>query len=349
MAIREFFAFDNQALVVDGTSPSLAPGSAIINESDTPNGTIFRYTAGQGSRISLNDTGGSSNTFEDDNAANHVIVNGKGMVANGQTVESESFHTLQQIDDLGNPVGAPITLWVFSQGGVTQNVWGFGTNAVLVDGARYQKTGGSITGGTGYGSFVPCFTPGTRVTTITGEKPIEDIVAGDRVLTRDNGFQVVRWAGRRAVTARELATSPRLRPVRIARGAFGENVPSRDMHLSPQHRVLLTDRRCGVYFEEGEMFAPADFLCGVTRGVARDEVPEVTYVHILFDRHEIVLSDGMWSESFHPGTYSVGAMGAAQRAEILALFPQLCGGQEREAFGAARPSIKRREAILLAS
>ncbi len=349
MPLRDFFAFDNEAFVVDPSSPSLVPGSAIINDSDTPIGTIFRYSAGQGARLTVNDTGGDPDVFEDDDAANHVIVDGAGIVADGASVESESFHLLQQLDSLGNPVGAPVTIWVFSQGGVTSNIWGYGTSAELVDGARYEKTTGDIAGGTVYANFVPCFTPGSFVVTPQGRTLIEEIAEGDQVLTRDNGFQAVRWSGRRDLSSAELRANKDLRPVRIAKDTFGEGIPARDISVSPQHRLLLSDRRCGVYFDAPEMLVAASFLHGVRTGVRRAGLQATSYIHLLFDRHEIVFTDGLWSESFHPADYSMGQIGAKQRREILEIFPQLERPDVKEAFAAARPSIKRSEACLLAA
>jgi hypothetical protein len=71
----------------------------------------------------------------------------------------------------------------------------------------------------------------------------------------------------------------------------------------------------------------------------------VTYIHILFDRHEVVLSDGIWTESFQPAERTLSAMEAAVRAEILAIFPGLMTGNTE--FEATRPSIKAHEARVL--
>ena len=70
----------------------------------------------------------------------------------------------------------------------------------------------------------------------------------------------------------------------------------------------------------------------------------VSYIHILFDRHEILRADGAWSESFQPGVLTLNGLEAAQRAEILALFPELQDGQS---YPAARLKLKAKEARVL--
>lgn len=61
--------------------------------------------------------------------------------------------------------------------------------------------------------LIPCFTPGTRVSTLRGLVDVADITAGDRVLTRDQGFQPVRWKARTRLTAGQIKAQPDLTPV----------------------------------------------------------------------------------------------------------------------------------------
>ena len=68
---------------------------------------------------------------------------------------------------------------------------------------------------------------------------------------------------------------------------------------------------------------------------------------MMFDNHEVVLLNGAWTESFQPGDYTLNGVGAAQRNEILALFPDLNQQEALDAFGSARKTLKRHEAKLL--
>ncbi|MCC6305617.1 MAG: Hint domain-containing protein [Rhodobacteraceae bacterium] len=183
---------------------------------------------------------------------------------------------------------------------------------------------------------VPCFAAGTRIATATGLRPVETIAAGDLVLTRDRGLRPVRWAGARRLGTGELLAAPSLLPVRIAAGALAPGAPARDLVLSPQHRLLLAGARAELLFGEAEVLAPAVQLMGL-RGVSRDPPRPVTYHHLLFEDHEILLSEGAWSESFQPGAASLRGLDRAQREEIRALFPDLGGDTP---MPAARPSLR---------
>jgi hypothetical protein len=72
-----------------------------------------------------------------------------------------------------------------------------------------------------------------------------------------------------------------------------------------------------------------------------------TYIHFMFDQHEVVLSNGAWTESFQPGEQVLDGMGSAQRDEIYDLFPELRDVKGLEAYQSARRSLKRHEAQLL--
>ncbi|MAU51320.1 MAG: type I secretion protein [Roseovarius sp.] len=195
-------------------------------------------------------------------------------------------------------------------------------------------------------NIVPCFTPGTLIATPRGEVPVEELREGDRVITRDNGLQEIRWTGARGLGAGALMAAPHLRPVLIRAGALGHGLPERDMLVSPQHRLLLTSERAALYFGEREVLAAARHLTGM-EGIDEVAASGVTYIHFLCDRHEVVLSNGAWTESFQPGDQVMEAMGSQVREEIFALFPELREKAGIDGYQAARRSLKRHEARLL--
>ncbi len=193
--------------------------------------------------------------------------------------------------------------------------------------------------------IVPCFTAGSRVLTSSGAVEVQTLRPGDRVLTRDNGYRVVRWVGTRMLGLSEAIVQPALRPVRIKAGALGPHSPDRDMQVSPQHRMLLVDAQSDLLFGEREVLVAALHLIG-RAGIDRVEPAAVTYVHVLFDQHEIICVDGTWSESFQPAARMVSGMDQAARDEVLALFPDL-RVSDCAAFPAARMTLKAHEARLL--
>ncbi|MCA8869724.1 MAG: Hint domain-containing protein [Rhodobacteraceae bacterium] len=193
---------------------------------------------------------------------------------------------------------------------------------------------------------VPCFTPGTRILTRKGEVPIEDLKVGDKVVTRDNGAQEIRWIGKKTLDGRMLIENPHLRPILVRKGALGPNLPERDMMVSPNHRFLVANDRTSMLFEEREVLVAAKHLVD-EKAVQQVTTVGTTYIHMLFDHHEVVLSDGSWSESFQPGDYSLKGIGSAERDEIFELFPELRDSFGREKYVAARMSLKKKEAQLL--
>ncbi|WP_281070764.1 Hint domain-containing protein [Oceaniglobus trochenteri] len=192
----------------------------------------------------------------------------------------------------------------------------------------------------------PCFTPGTLIATPKGERLVEDLREGDRVITRDNGIQQIRWVGHTTLDGRALAENPRLQPVLIRAGALGNGLPERDMLVSPNHRVLVANDKTALYFEEREVLVAAKHLVD-GKGIVEVEASSTTYIHFMFDQHEVVLSDGAWTESFQPGDQSLKGIDSAQRDEILALFPELENAEGLADYAAARRTLKKHEAALL--
>ncbi|MFD1808923.1 Hint domain-containing protein [Gemmobacter lanyuensis] len=162
-------------------------------------------------------------------------------------------------------------------------------------------------------------------------------------MTRDNGFQQIRWVGRRDLSADQLAAHPNFAPIRIAQHALGQNLPERDMMVSPQHRMLMTGARAEMFFGEHEVLVAATHLVGQP-GIDRMRPDGISYIHILFDQHEVIRADGAWTESFQPGDMTLAGMDDDQRNELLALFPELMDGTS---FPAARRCLKSHEARVL--
>jgi hypothetical protein len=193
---------------------------------------------------------------------------------------------------------------------------------------------------------IPCFTPGTMIATPRGERPVEDLRPGDKVVTRDNGIQEIRWTGRKAIDGKALTMNPHLQPILVKAGALGGGLPERDMMVSPNHRLLVANDRTALYFDEHEVLVAAKHLVN-NQGIHVVESIGTAYLHFMFDRHEVVLSNGAWTESFQPGDYTLRGMGNSQRNEIFELFPELETPEGVEGYTAARKTLKRHEARLL--
>ena len=181
----------------------------------------------------------------------------------------------------------------------------------------------------------PCFAAGTLVETERGMSPIEQIEVGDLVRTLDNGLQPVRWHGFRSVCALGVNA-----PIRFAPGAMGN---AKELLVSPQHKVLVSGWRAELFFGEDEVLVAAHHLVNadtIHRAVRR----QVTYHHLMFDAHEIILADGIPSESFYPGDYIL--QDDDLRDEIAALFPEMIGKAGQD-WTMARSVVRKTEAQML--
>ena len=185
---------------------------------------------------------------------------------------------------------------------------------------------------------LPCFVAGTLIDTPKGPVRVEDLRPGDLVLTLDRGAQPVRWAGSRAIEARG-----NFAPIRICAGSYGAEA---DVLLSPQHRVLVRDVWAELLFGESEVLVKAKDLIN-DKTVRREESDNtVTYVHLLFDQHNILTSSGLLSESYLPGPMMRHTFPEESCDEIITLFPELAD-IDSAGWEAARPILKSYEAQAL--
>lgn len=171
-------------------------------------------------------------------------------------------------------------------------------------------------------SGVICFTPGSMILTAQGPRLIQDLRRGDLIVTRDNGLQPLRWSGRSHLNAAQLTALPQLAPVRIKAGAFGPGLPARDMHVSPNHRFLIQGWRADILFGTPEVLVRAQALRNDSTIVTDHCAKDVTYIHLMFDQHQVITADGLETESFQPAADVTDGLDAQVRSELLTLFPQ---------------------------
>lgn len=194
---------------------------------------------------------------------------------------------------------------------------------------------------------VVCFTPGTMLETPDGQVPVEDLVAGDQVMTRDNGSEEVLWVGQRHVSGARLYAMPDLRPVRIREGAFGDDRPTDDLIVSPDHRMLVKGPAALALWGEHEVLVTARDMIDdhrVTRDLA---AKSVTYIHLMLARHHILIANGMETESFHPGAAEIDTIADDQLERLYDVMPDL--RYDASVYGPmSRRVLGRAEAALIA-
>ncbi len=217
-----------------------------------------------------------------------------------------------------------------------RDLWVVRTSAPgVIAGAPAASAGGVI-----------CFTPGTRLLTPDGPRLIETLRPGDLVNTKDNGAQPVVWSGHRRMSGARLYAMPHLRPIRIRSNVFGLGQPDGDLVVSPQHRMLVRGAAAQALFNTDEVLVAAEDLLNDISITVDHQLREVTYVHVLLERHQVVWANGLETESFHPSNAALDTIDPAQRDALLGVLPDLAG--DPLAYGDfARRNLSGPEAAIL--
>lgn len=186
-----------------------------------------------------------------------------------------------------------------------------------------------------------CFSSGTLIATPAGPRRVEALVPGDLVETLDAGPRPLVWVGARTLDFTACA-NPKQKPIEIKPGAFGPDLPSRPLIVSPQHRVLVNDRQGQERLAKARALLPA---LGIRRMGGRRQV---TYHSLMLQRHHVLFAEDLAVESFYPGPYAMRLLSSADRLSIIALCPGLLKDPQQGYGPHARPLLTRAEGEALA-
>lgn len=128
-----------------------------------------------------------------------------------------------------------------------------------------------------------CFLRGTQLLTPAGDVAIEDLTIGDLVATESGEARAIRWIGRITVDREgEAPWGADAMPVRVAKDAFGNGSPKRDLYLSRAHMVHLN----------GVLIPVGDLING--RTITAVDVPgaQIVYYHVELETHDVVIAEG---------------------------------------------------------
>jgi hypothetical protein len=102
---------------------------------------------------------------------------------------------------------------------------------------------------------------------------------------------------------------------------LGIGRPDEDLLVSPQHRMLLKGRAAQALFNTPEVLVAAEDLLNDQTVIVDHTLREVTYVHILLQRHNVIWANGLESESFHPSNTALDTVDPGQLGALLQLLP----------------------------
>lgn len=197
-----------------------------------------------------------------------------------------------------------------------------------------------------HGAGVICFAAGTLIDCESGQKRVEDIWPGDKVQTKDDGLQEVLWTGSKRMSGARLYAMPELRPIRIAAGALGLDRPQPDLLVSPQHRVLVQGKQAELLFNTPEVLVAAEDLVNDDTVLVDYEIREISYYHVMTERHQVVFANGVETESFHPANTLLSSVEENQLQALLEIEPGLL--DDPHSYGEyARRNLSRSDAAIL--
>jgi hypothetical protein len=181
-------------------------------------------------------------------------------------------------------VGIAPSLVSFASGSISAGTLG-GFGLSIASGQPVLRIAADGFGGTllTLNGDMPCFARGTRLLTPNGYRPVETFSPGDPIITLGGAARAVRWIGWRTL---DLAAEPRANPVLFAAGALGGGVPARPVRLSPLHAV----------FVDGVLVPALHLVNGAT--ITQEPAGAATYYHLELDSHDIVLAEGMGTETY---------------------------------------------------
>jgi Hint domain len=136
----------------------------------------------------------------------------------------------------------------------------------------------------------PCYCPGTRIRTARGQKCVETLKIGDKVMTASGALRPIKWIGRRSYAGRFIRGSRDILPICIKAGALDDRVPTRDLWVSPHHAMYFED-------DGGVLIEAKDLVNGVAI-VQAESVEKVDYFHVELDSHDVIIAEGALAETF---------------------------------------------------
>jgi hypothetical protein len=134
---------------------------------------------------------------------------------------------------------------------------------------------------------IPCYCAGTLIATKDGDKRVEDLSIGDEIVTLSGALRPIKWIGRRSYGGRFVQDNKSVLPVCIKAGALDDNVPKRDLWISPHHAMYVDG-----------MLIEAKDLINATSIVQAERAETIEYFHVELETHDVIIAEGALSETY---------------------------------------------------
>ncbi|MEM9899185.1 MAG: Hint domain-containing protein, partial [Pseudomonadota bacterium] len=151
----------------------------------------------------------------------------------------------------------------------------------------------------------------------------EALTSDHKLLTQSGEYEKILVVLNRHVSSKELAQNEKLLPVKITKSSLAPGLPQRDLWVSRQHRFFVSSPICKRMFGQSDALVSAIQLVQLPGVFIDYDVDDVSYYHILLQKHEIVFAEGTPTESLFLGEYTLQSLSDAAREEVYTLFPDL--------------------------
>jgi len=133
----------------------------------------------------------------------------------------------------------------------------------------------------------PCYCAGTMILSDQGEIAVEALQIGDRILNYKGEARTIKWIGRRSYSGRFISRNRDLLPICFEAASIAENMPCRDLWVSPHHALYLN----GVLIEAKDLVNDVSIY-------QADWAEDLVYFHVELDSHDVIIAEGALAESF---------------------------------------------------
>ena len=278
-------------LTISGTVDGSGTVTAFrIDDTVANSDLIFSGTLGTGSRhptITFTSVSAGDYGKLDLSAESSTNVGQLGTISGFAGVSNTSTATSDAILVHGSGIAGDKVVWNQAAGTLTvENASGATLETLKLSGT-YTTSQFKVTENGTTDTITICFMPGTMIATPDGEAAVETLKPGDLVLTTTGEAKPVNWVGRQTVSKR-FADPTRSYPIRVRAGALDDNVPSRDLLISPDHALLVG----GVMVNAGALINGSS----ITR--ERTVPDSFVYYHVELDDHSLILAEGAPAETF---------------------------------------------------
>jgi autotransporter passenger strand-loop-strand repeat protein len=278
------------AIVQSGGTLQVDSGGATVGTTVEAGGYELVSATGVGSGSTVS-SGGHQVVFAGGTVSGTDLLSGGQLVISGGSVSNLAFKAGATVDLTGQAYDSAGST-AFNSATDILSITEHGTTYALQLAGNYAGDYFHLANDGNGGTLLtedttPCYCRGTRILTDHGEIPVEQLKIGDLLVTHAGEVRPIRWIGMRSYGGPFAMGNRDVLPVCIRESAIADNVPKRDLWVSPQHAMYL-----------GGVLVPARILVNGTSIAQPKRAQPVEYFHLELETHDVIVAEGALSETY---------------------------------------------------